>query len=80
MSNLGSFDTYRTKVDEITRHGGSVSIDFRDPRDATGRCDFLLTNPPFSANAVNKERLKDMANSASTARSSEQELRRRRLI
>ncbi len=94
---------------------------YDDPHDATGRFDFVLANPPFNVNAVDKERLKDsvgpgrrfpfglprtdnanylwiqifysalrastgsvaggragfvMANSASDARSSEQELRR----
>jgi type I restriction enzyme M protein len=88
---------------------------YDDPHDATGRFDFVLANPPFNVNAVDKERLRDMvgpgrrfpfglprtdnanylwiqlfysalnekgragfvmANSASDARSSEQELRR----
>src|SRR6266542_852771 len=94
---------------------------YDDPHDATGRFDFVLANPPFNVNAVDKERLKDsvgpsrrfpfglprtdnanylwiqifysalqpptgsvaggragfvMANSASDARASEQELRR----
>ena len=94
---------------------------YDDPHDATGRFDFVLANPPFNVNAVDKERLKDhvganrrypfglprtdnanylwiqlfysalkngeagtsggragfvMANSASDARSSEQEIRR----
>ena len=89
---------------------------YDDPHDATGRFDFVLANPPFNVNAVDKERLKDMvgegrrfpfglprtdnanylwiqlfysslnvrgragfvmANSASDARSSEQELRQK---
>ena len=88
---------------------------YDDPHDATGKFDFVLANPPFNVNAVDKERLVDsvgpgrrfpyglprtdnanylwiqlfhsalnpkgragfvMANSASDARSSEQELRR----
>ena len=88
---------------------------YDDPHSATGRFDFVLANPPFNVNAVDKERLADsvgpgrrypfglprtdnanylwiqlfhsalspkgragfvMANSASDARSSEQELRR----
>ena len=30
-----------------------------DPHDANGRFDFVLANPPFNVNAVDKERLKD---------------------
>ena len=98
------------------RHGGNVNSYYDDPHDATNKFDFVLANPPFNVNAVDKERLKDsvgpgrrfpfglprtdnanylwiqlfysalnakgrsgfvMANSASDARSSEQELRQK---
>jgi len=98
------------------RHGGNVNSYYDDPHKATGGFDFVLANPPFNVNAVDKERLKDMvgparrfpfglprtdnanylwiqlfhsalnekgragfvmANSASDARSSEQELRKK---
>jgi len=98
------------------RHGGQVNSYYDDPHSATGGFDFVLANPPFNVNAVDKERLKDMvgpgrrfpfglprtdnanylwiqlfysalnkkgrsgfvmANSASDARSSEQEIRQK---
>ncbi len=98
------------------RHGGNVNSYYDDPHTATGAFDFVLANPPFNVNAVDKARLKDsvgpgrrfpfglprtdnanylwiqlfysalnatgragfvMANSASDARSTEQELRQR---
>ena len=98
------------------RHGGNVNSYYDDPHSATGQFDFVLANPPFNVDKVDKERLKDMvgagrrfpfglprtdnanylwiqlfysslnpkgragfvmANSASDARSSEQELRQK---
>jgi type I restriction enzyme M protein len=97
------------------KHGGNINSYYDDPHSATGHFDFVLANPPFNVNAVDKERLKEsvgpgrrfpfglprtdnanylwiqlfysalnqkgragfvMANSASDARSSEQDLRR----
>jgi len=42
------------------RHGGNVNSYYDDPHAATGQFDFVLANPPFNVNAVDKERLKDM--------------------
>ncbi len=98
------------------RHGGNVNSYYDDPHAAVGKFDFVLANPPFNVNAVDKERIKDvvgprrrfpfglprtdnanylwiqifhsalnatgragfvMANSASDARASEQDIRRK---
>jgi type I restriction enzyme M protein len=98
------------------RHGGDINSYYDDPHEAVGKFDFVLANPPFNVNAVDKDRLaKDtgagrrfpfglprtdnanylwiqlfysslnengragfvMANSASDARSSEQEIRKK---
>ena len=42
------------------RHGGNVNSYYDDPHNATSQFDFVLANPPFNVNAVDKERLKDM--------------------
>lgn len=102
-------------LDGQINHGGQINSYYDDPHNAVGRFDFLLANPPFNVNAVDKDRLKDavgprqrypfglprtdnanylwiqlfysalndkgragfvMANSASDARASEQELRK----
>jgi len=97
------------------RHGGHINSYYDDPHEAVGKFDFVLANPPFNVNAVDKDRLASdvgagrrfpfgvprtdnanmlwiqlfysslnkqgragfvMANSASDARASEQEIRK----
>jgi type I restriction enzyme M protein len=41
------------------KHGGQVNSYYDDPHAAVGTFDFVLANPPFNVNAVDKERLKD---------------------
>jgi type I restriction enzyme M protein len=99
-------------------HGGEINSYYDDPHNAVGRFEFLLANPPFNVNGVDKERLEKqvgdgrrypfglprsdngnylwiqlfysslnekgragfvMANSASDARSSEQDIRQKLL-
>lgn len=42
------------------RHGGNINSYYDDPHSAVGQFDFVLANPPFNVDAVDKERLKDM--------------------
>jgi type I restriction enzyme M protein len=42
------------------RHGGNVNSYYDDPHSATGQFDFVLANPPFNVDKVDKEKLKDM--------------------
>lgn len=42
------------------KHGGNINSYYDDPHTATGQFDFVLANPPFNVNAVDKERLAGM--------------------
>lgn len=47
-------------LEGTVRHGGTTNSYYDDPYNATGTFDFVLANPPFNVNAVDKDRLKDM--------------------
>ena len=44
----------------ISSTAANINSYYDDPHNATGHFDFVLANPPFNVNAVDKERLKDM--------------------
>lgn len=41
------------------RHGGDINSYYDDPHQLVGKFDFVLANPPFNVNSVDKARLKD---------------------
>lgn len=43
------------------RHGGEINSYYDDPHNLVGRFDFVVANPPFNVDKVDKDRLKDAA-------------------
>jgi len=41
------------------RHGGEINSYYDDPHQALGKFDFVLANPPFNVNNVDKDRIRD---------------------
>lgn len=41
------------------RHGGEINSYYDDPFNLVGRFDFVLANPPFNVDKIDKDRLKD---------------------
>lgn len=41
------------------KHGGEINSYYDDPHSLVGRFDFVLANPPFNVNSVDKDRIRD---------------------